>query len=30
MVFIEKREIFLNYFENLLDKVNVKYEVLKC
>lgn len=29
MAFIEKRETFLNHSENLLDKVNAKYEVLK-
>ncbi|WP_025725252.1 ATP-binding protein [Acholeplasma granularum] len=29
MSFIEKREAFLNHSEDLLDKVNSKYEVLK-
>ena len=29
MSFIEKRETFLGHSENLLDKVNSKYEVLK-
>ena len=29
MAFIEKRETFLSHSENLLDKVNAKYEVLK-